>query len=226
MKISVILPILNEEDCIETTVTTIHNQLKTIVSHYEILAINDGSTDNTQALLDSLKKKYSRLHIIKHKKNRGYGAVLRTGIHHAQYDWIFFTDADMQFDISELKRFIPKTKNYDFIIGYRKNRADSLRRKVISFIYNKIIWILFGLHIRDVDCAFKLMRTSAVENIRFHSNSFFVSVELMFKAFKAHYRIAEIGVTHHPRKNGQSKVTYRQIFSTIKDLKKLYIQSL
>ena len=154
--------------------------------------------------------------------NLGYGAALRSGIQHAAYDWIFFIDADMQFDIAELETFFEKTKTHDFIVGYRKKRADPKRRILVSGMYNRIIRLLFGLKIRDVDCAFKLMRKISARNIDFQSNSFFVSVEFMVRAYKAQYRITEIGVTHFPRKQGKSTVTPKQIFRSVADLLKLH----
>jgi hypothetical protein len=128
----------------------------------------------------------------------------------------------MQFDITEIEKFSPYMQSYDFIVGFRKNRADPLRRRIASAVYNRVIRIIFGLKLKDVDCAFKLMRKSAVINTNTHSNSFFISVELMVKAFKKNYRITEIGVKHLPRKLGKSTVTFRQIAHSVRDLVKLY----
>jgi glycosyltransferase involved in cell wall biosynthesis len=172
--------------------------------------------------LRQLKKTNNYLQIVTHKNNLGYGADLRSGVKKAGADWIFFTDADMQFDVTEIEKFFPYLRSYDFIVGYRKNRADSLKRKLVSSIYNRVIRIIFGLKLKDVDCAFKLMRRSAVIDVHTHSTSFFISVELMVKAYRKNYRITEIGVKHFPRRLGKSTVTIRQIANSIKDLVKLY----
>lgn len=222
MNLSIILPIFNEEAGIETAITQVLKSATPLCTQLELLAVNDGSTDQTRRILNRLQKKDKRIRLIHHKTNLGYGAAMRSGIHHAEHDWIFFTDADLQFDVSELKHFFKKTKTHDFVVGFRKKRADPLRRKWISHYYNRIIRLLFGLKLRDVDCAFKLMKKSALEDIHFSSNSFFVSVELMVKAFKQQYKITEIGVHHFPRSKGVSKVTIKQVVSTLKDLSRLY----
>lgn|SRR5258708_2084222 len=222
MNLSIILPIFNEENVVEQSIKTILHTVDTYCNKLEIVAINDGSVDNTATILKLLQRKDKRIKVINHEENKGYGAALRSGMHHASYEWIFFTDADMQFNIQEIDKFIKMRKNYDFIAGFRKNRADPLKRKIISYIYNRIIRYTFGLPLKDVDCAFKLMRKSAVKQIPFYSDSFFVSVELMTKAYKNNFRILEIGVSHFPRIKGVSKVTSKQIIYTVFDLAKLY----
>jgi glycosyltransferase involved in cell wall biosynthesis len=221
MKLSVILPILNEECLIDESIIVILQKTETFCKDVELIAIDDGSTDRTPQLLLELSRKERRIKVITHKKNIGYGAALKSGIKHASYEWIFFTDADMQFDIAELRDFIQYTHEYDFIVGYRKKRADVIKRKFISFIYNRINRILFGLPLRDVDCAFKLMKRKAVSNIPIVSNSFFVSVELLVRVSKKGFQIKELGVTHFSRKRGVSKVTPKQVVSTIRDLVRL-----
>ena len=222
MNLSIVLPIYNEEKIIEKSILEIINPRIKFCDNIEILAINDGSRDNTLHILESLAKQDKRIKIISHNTNMGYGAALRSGIKNARWEWIFFTDADMQFNVSELKAFLPFINGLDFIVGYRKNRADSLKRKFISYIYNKLVKILFKLPLRDVDCAFKLMKKSSLANVKFFSDSFFVSVELMVKSFQKGYRIKEVGVNHYPRVSGTSKVTYGKILLSLIDLVKLY----
>src|SRR3989338_8680701 len=202
MRLSVILPIFNEDKNVKETMQRIFQDSKRFFRDIELIAVDDGSFDNTNTVLRELQKKERRLKIISHKKNRGYGAAFKSGIKHATSEWIFFTDSDMQFNFSEISQFIPYTKQYDFIVGYRKNRADSTRRKLISFMYNKIVRILFNLPLKDVDCAFKLIKRTAISKIFLSSNSFFISVELMTKA-KQRFSIKEIGVTHFPRRKGK-----------------------
>jgi glycosyltransferase involved in cell wall biosynthesis len=222
MKLSIVIPMLNEEESIQTTVPTIISKISKFCTDLELLAVDDGSTDATNKILVELQKKDKRIKIITHPKNLGYGAALKSGVKAAIYDWIFFTDADLQFDVSEIKKFLSKTKDYDFIVGFRKKRADPLRRRIASFIYNRTIRLLFGLKLHDVDCAFKLMKKTAVKNVNITSNSFFMSVELMVKAFQGQYKITEIGVDHFPRLKGNSTVTFRQMSRSIADLFTLY----
>lgn len=221
MNISIILPIFNEENLVDQSILDILKKSKKIFHNVEIIAVDDGSTDETPKILIKLKKDEKRIKIITHKTNKGYGATLRSGVNHAKFDWIFFTDSDMQFNIQEVKHFISYTNTYDFVIGYRMQRADSWRRKIISRIYNMTVRIIFGIPLRDVDCAFKLMRKSALSRVKFYSNSFFMSVEVMVKARHLGFRIKELGVHHYPRTKGTSKVTYKRILLTIIDLVKL-----
>ena len=206
VNLSIILPIYNEEKVIKKSIYAIASDAIKLFDKIEILAVNDGSTDNTSKILKSLALKDKRIKIIFHPTNKGYGAALRSGIRAASYDWIFFTDADMQFSLMDIAPFIPFVKYYDFIVGFRKNRADSFKRKFTSWVYNRIVKILFSLPLKDVDCAFKLMRKSAVSQVPFFSNSFFVSAELMIKSYQKKFRIKELGVWHLPRRKGVSTV--------------------
>lgn len=225
MNLSIILPILNEQEGIRDAIFEILKFSK-YFSKLEIVAVNDGSKDNTLSLLENLKKKNKNIKIVSHKVNKGYGAALRSGIKNSSYDWVFFTDADMQFDMKELLGFLPYTKDYDFVVGYRDGRADSPKVKFRSWVYNRLVRILFGLPLKDVDCAFKLMKKSSVSKIRTSSNSFFISAELMTKAHKKRVRIKEIGVKHRPRRKGKSTVTVMRVLHTIMDLIKLRLSYL
>lgn len=220
MNLSIILPILNEEDLVERSVLGIYGYCRKF-SNFEIVAVDDGSTDKTHKILSRLKKKYKKLKIVVHRKNKGYGAALRSGVKNSSYDWIFFTDADMQFSIKDMDRFLPFVKDFDFIVGYRKQRADTRRRIITSWGYNKAVKLLFGLPLKDVDCAFKLMKKSAILKTAFFSDSFFVSAELMTKAYRKRFKIKEIGVTHLPRSKGSSTVTLGKILRAVLDLVKL-----
>lgn len=220
MNLSIILPIYNEEKGISDSVLDILKYSK-YFSGFEVITVSDGPKDNTLSILKNLQKKNKNIKIVEHSKNLGYGGALRSGIKASSYDWVFFTDADMQFDMKEILDFLPFTKNFDFIVGFRKQRADPSKAKFRSWTYNRLVRLLFGLPLKDVDCAFKLMRKSALSKIPFKSNSFFVSAELMTKAHKGRFKIKEIGVKHLPRRKGKSTVTTKRILYTILDLIKL-----
>jgi len=226
MNISVILPIYNEEKIISATIAEILKKLPKYAECFEIIAVDDGSSDKTPNILESLAKKYKNIHIVTHKPNQGYGAALQNGIQSAKYSWVFFMDADLQFDINDIVQLIPHSEAFDLIVGYRKDRADVPRRIFMSHIYNTIVRMMFPLPVRDVDCAFKLMRKSTVLDLGKLSNSFFVSSELMIKAALQGARITELPVKHLPRTLGHSKVTPNQIFKTVRDLLYIYFKTL
>lgn len=224
MKISVVLPILNEGQIVRKTISEVTAKLQKNTHHFEIIAINDGSTDNTRVVLEKLQLKNKRIRVINHRGNLGYGAALKSGIRTARYEWIFFMDSDLQFDIAEIKKFMPYTKSYDFIIGYRQGRADPLKRIYISKVYNLLVSILFNIHLTDIDCAFKLMRKSSIELLGNLPNSFFVSTTLLVKAKRKGIHIKELPVRHLPRTKGISTVTLKQVIRTIRDLWRMFFK--
>lgn len=224
MKISVILPILNEEKIISSTINKIINKLKQTSEDYEIIAVNDGSTDDTLKVLNSLHKIHPKLKVINHTENIGYGAAFQSGVKKAKYEWLLFMDSDMQFEINDLDNFIQYIPTSDFIIGYRSKRADNIKRIFFSKVYNKLVRLLFGINIIDIDCAFKLMRKSSVNRLGVLPTSFFVSTTLLVKAIRSQVRIVELPVNHLPRTRGSSTVTLMQVIRTLKDLVIIYIQ--
>lgn len=206
INISVFFPLYNEEKNINKLTDTAVKIFSEITNDFEILLINDGSTDKTEALAKKLDKKYPQVRLIS-QKNKGYGGALKTGFKNAQYDWIFFSDGDLQFDLNEIETFLPFTKSYDLIIGFRKNRAEGVFRYLITQtlrVWNKI-FLNFPMKIRDIDCAFKLIRKSVIDDIKpIKSNGAMVSTEFLLKIINKGYKIKQIGVSHFERKYGNS----------------------
>ena len=178
--------------------------IKNIVSDYEILVVNDGSYDNTRAFVEKIMLSNYHIKLINHLKNKGYGNALRSGFKEAKYDWIFFTDSDLQFDIHEIVNFIDHVDSNRIVIGFRKNRKDAFHRIGNATIYNKTLNILFGLTVRDVDCAYKLFPKSLLEKILLKSNGALINAELLIKARQAGFEFKEIEVSHFPRISGKS----------------------
>jgi glycosyltransferase involved in cell wall biosynthesis len=168
----------------------------------------------------------ARVRYVRHENNRGYGEALRTGIRTARHDAIFFTDGDRQFDLRELDRAWPLLADADVVAGYRVNRADSRLRLFIAWVYKTILRILFGMRVRDVDCAFKLFRRTVTAQVDPVSGGAFFSAEFLLRARSLGFTIAEVGVTHHPRVIGSAKGatpavilrTFREMFSLWRSL--------
>ncbi len=204
--LSVFFPAYNEEKNIKNTVLKAKEVLEKIVDKWEIIIINDGSTDKTGEIADSLKKADSRIKIIIHSPNQGYGAALRTGFYNSQYPWIVFTDSDGQFNFREITKFIEKQKETgaDLVIGYYLDRKVSFGKKITSRMWELLVYLLFGLKVRDIDCAFKLISKKVIDKIsKLESErGAFISSELLIKAKKSGFKIVEVGVTHYPRKEG------------------------
>lgn len=201
--LSVFFPAYNEDKNLQMLIEQTIDFIPTVAEKFELIVINDGSLDSSLAVTTRLQKKYPQLTIINHAKNLGYGAALRSGITAAKYEWTFFTDADLQFNIKQLAQFVPFTTKNDIIIGYRKNRAEGMIRSFNSRLFKLYIDILFRLHVKDIDCAFKLMRTKLVQSIDLESSGAFTTSELLYKLKKRGIKFKQLPVDHYKRKYGQ-----------------------
>ncbi|HOL23046.1 MAG TPA: glycosyltransferase family 2 protein [bacterium] len=223
--ISVVLPAYNEEENIADAIINTRNTLGTLADNYEIIVVNDGSTDRTGEIAEHFaQQEPSHTRIFHHSSNKGYGAALRTGFLNTRYEYVFYTDADNQFDISELRNFLPLIEKYDIIIGYRIKRKDSLLRIFLSKGYNYLVFLLFHLKVRDVDCSFKLFHKYVLDAIKIECDDFFVDTEILVRAKKAGFHILEKGVTHYPRKRGKTTVRPGHILKTLITITKLWKQ--
>lgn len=228
-ELSVFFPCYNEEKNIEATVDKAVKVLEKTAKKWEIIIVNDGSKDKTGDVALKIQKKYSGIKIVTHSPNRGYGAAFKSGLYNAKYQWIGFTDSDGQFDFAEIKNFIAtqnKTKA-DIVIGYYLGRKVSKAVIISSKIWELIVFILFGLKVKDIDCGFKFISKKVVDAIPKlqAERGAFISSEFLIKAKKAGFKIVEIGVHHYPRIKGQA--TGRQlkvILKSFSDLFKLWFK--
>lgn len=200
--ISVFFPCYNEEDNVERTVVKAIETLSKIADVYEVVVVNDGSADRTLEKAQALAQKYPQVNVVSHEKNKGYGAALRTGFQHAQHDFVCFTDADGQFDFSEVKKFLAVIETRDAVLGYRLKRQDKIHRKINTFIYKMVVDFLFGLRVKDIDCAFKMFRKEVFSKVFIESDGAVASAELLIKLKNAGFSFEEVGVSHYPRAAG------------------------
>lgn len=214
--LSIVLPAYNEEANIKRAVEQAVEVGSRLADPFEVIVVDDGSRDHTGAVVqEMIRKDPAHIRLLTHKPNQGYGAALRTGFEHARYNLVFFTDSDNQFDISELEYFIPLMSDYEMVTGFRVYRYDTVMRCILSWIYNRIVGVLFRLRVRDVDCAYKLMRREVVQQVTIQCENFFVNTELLAKARKWNFRIAEKGVRHYPRTAGETTVRPSDIPRTL-----------
>ncbi len=214
--LSVILPAYNEEENIGTAIDRALDVLPRLAESWEVIVVDDGSRDRTPAVAQQrVDAHYPRVRLVVHEVNHGYGAALRTGFSRARHDLVFYTDADNQFDISELAHALPMMSDYDVLVGFRVYRYDSPIRVVVSWGYNLLVRALFRVRVRDVDCAFKVFRREVLDKIDIETSSFFVDTELVAKARKWNFRIVEKGVRHYPRTAGETKVEPSDIPRTL-----------
>lgn len=200
--LSIFFPTYNEEQNIQSQLKHALEVIPTLTKQFELIVVDDGSTDKTADIVKKMMKQHPQIRLVSHPNNRGYGAALKSGFMSAQYSWIFFTDADLQFNLNELHEFIPFTAQYQAILGYRRSRAEGKGRAFNAKLFKLFIDLLFRVHVKDIDCAFKLFDARLIRSIELESNGAFISAELLYKLKKQGTIFKQIPVTHHPRLRG------------------------
>jgi glycosyltransferase involved in cell wall biosynthesis len=226
--LSVVLPAYNEEENIGRMLEQAAEALPAIASSWEVVVVDDGSRDRTSEVAAEEAHRVidagGSIRILRHVVNRGYGAAIRTGFEHASSDLLFYTDADCQFDLGELKWFVPLSERHELVVGFRVYRYDTVLRSITSWCYNRLVTVLFRVRVRDVDCAYKLLRRDALEKIDIECDHFFVDTELVAKARRWNLDIAERGVRHYPRTAGATTVHPSDVIRTLKEVGRMWLR--
>jgi glycosyltransferase involved in cell wall biosynthesis len=192
---------------------------------YEVLVVNDGSTDTSAEIIQSWIQKNPRVRVIPHAKNMGYGAALRTGLSNAKKDWVFLADGDNQFRLPDIEKLFSKADSCDAVVGFRIQRQDKFLRRLKGSLWTWLIQRLFSLKVSDVDCAFKLFRRKAIQDLQLKSKHLLIHAEILARLKKRGYRIEEIGVPHYPRLAGKATATgVTRIVKTFVELFTIYFQ--
>jgi dolichol-phosphate mannosyltransferase len=209
--VSLVMPAYNEEAGIRPAVLEACAALAELAGDYEILVVDDGSRDGTAAVVAELAASRPQVRLLRHSRNRGYGAALRTGFEAARFERVAFTDADNQFHPSDLGRLLPLTDCYPLVVGWRQDRQDPWRRRLLSRGFNLLARTLLGTRVRDCDCALKVFRREALAGLLPETDSYFVNAEMLTRACQQGLPVAEVGVRHRPRLRGVSKVSLREV---------------
>ena len=225
-RLTFFFPAYNEEENVVETVRRALDEIGPLVGgSIEVLVIDDGSTDRTAELADGLAAADARIRA-QHQENRGYGGALRAGFANARGELIGFSDGDLQFDLREMARLLDRLdqpgRPVDAVIGHRIKRRDPPHRIFIAKTYNAIVSVLFGLRVRDIDCAMKLFRREVLDGLPLTTDSPFLSAELLIKLRARGARIAQVGVTHYPRAAGTNTgASFAKILRTFRDIGRL-----
>lgn len=202
--LSVVLPAYNEEQIIAATLSEVFDALQAWQIDFEILVVNDGSTDRTEEIVSCFAAMHERIHLISHPVNQGYGAALVSGFRAARKELTFFMDTDGQFAISELSQFFPLIDEYDAVIGYRLDRQDTWLRKCNAWGWKLLVRGVLNVQVRDIDCAFKLFQTDFLHRYPLETRGAMINAELLYKLKQSNRTCWEIGVLHLPRQSGRA----------------------
>lgn len=218
-ELSAVMPAYNEEEILPLALDEAVRALDAICQQWELIVVDDGSTDSTPRLLEDWSGREARVRVLRQPRNLGYAKALIRGFDAARYEAIFYTDADAQFDLGEIVNLYPHLKSVDMVVGYRKRRRDPGIRRVTSGVYNRMQSLVLGVRgVRDVNCAFKLFRKSFFERVRLSSEGFVIDAELFARARRAGLSWREVGVTHRPRQEGSTTVRVRAVTVTLRQL--------
>ncbi len=225
--LSVFFPAYNDAPSLPDLINKTFSVLSNIADDFEVIVVNDGSYDDTAAVLLNLQKEHGpRLRVITHPHNRGYGGALRTGFAASRNELVFYTDGDGQYDVGELPLLLEKMHPaVGLVNGFKLERSDPWHRIWIGKVYNAFARFLFRIRIRDVDCDFRLIRRELLERIHLTSTSGTICVELVRTLELSKFQVVEVGVHHYPRLHGRSQFfRIRSLLVTLVQLIRLYIR--
>lgn len=214
ISISLFFPAYNEKKQIAKTLARAEKTMSKLNQEYELIVVNDGSKDKTGEIAEKLAKQNPRIRVVHHIQNQGYGQAVLSGILASQYEYVCLIDADLQFKISEITKLLQYIPEYDAVIGYRKKRKDPFMRLVNAFGWNVLNRMIFGLKVKDIDCAFKIIKREKVVNLPLQSKGAMISAEILIRLKRNNVTFKEVPVTHLPNKKASTtgakpKVIYR-----------------
>ena len=201
--LTVFFPAYNEEENVQFMIESAKGVLERLCERWEIILVDDGSTDKTADIAENISLEDSRIRVVRHGRNLGFGSAIRTGINHSRMPWIFYTDCDGQFDLNELDKVLELKDRADIVSAYRHRRKDPWMRLLYSLSYAAVTSVLFGVGFKDTDASFKLFRKSIFAVIKPESTSGVVDFEILLLAEKKGFSVVQIPVSHYPRRAGQ-----------------------
>lgn len=224
-RLSIVLPAYNEEGNIERAVREAFAGAAKAEAACEVVVVNDGSRDGTAKILDRLRAEMgSRLRVVDHPVNLGYGVALRDGFRASRGELVFYTDSDNQFDLGELRDFMPLMADNDVVLGYRVDRQDPWLRKFVSGGFNGLSSLAFGMKVRDLNCSFKLFKGDLIRALPLKTPDFFIDTELVARIHRGGYRYVQRGVRHYPRTAGRSTVRPSDVPRTLVSLARMWLR--
>jgi glycosyltransferase involved in cell wall biosynthesis len=204
-RLSLVFPMFDEEANVGPLLDAALAWAPRLAADFEVIVVDDGSRDRSAAIVEARRRADPRVRLLRHPTNRGYGAALRSGLRAARGELVFFTDADLQFDLGEIAHLLEHAEEFDIVVGYRAPRRDPPGRRVLATGWRILVRAVFGLRIRDIDCAFKVFRRPVLDALPIASIGAFVNTEILLRARRAGFRIREVPVSHRRRRAGRAK---------------------
>jgi len=217
--ISLFFPVYRDELTVEGVTKKAIAVLSDVASKYEIIIVDDGSPDRSAEIAEKLAADHKFIKLVRHPKNLGYGAAIKTGFANSRYEWICLTDGDDEYDIFDLHKLVRLRDYYDLIITFRYVKSYSGFRQLISWTYNKVLRAIFKTPYRDISTGLRLVRKSLIDELDLQATSPFIGAELAIKTMLKGYRVGEVGIQTFPRQFGKgASVTPANIIATIRDM--------
>ncbi|HEV2529745.1 MAG TPA: glycosyltransferase family 2 protein [Thermomicrobiales bacterium] len=202
--LSLVLPAHNEQENIGIVVRQALEVLPRFTDEFEIIVVNDGSRDDTARIIDELAASHPQVRPIHHEVNRGYGGALVSGFAATTGDFVMFMDSDRQFDLNDLALLSPFVDHFDIVAGFRRERNDPLHRRINAEVFNTVVRALYGVHMRDIDCAFKVFRGDLLRSISLTSSGALINTEMQAKLRRKGATLQQVAVHHYPRVAGEA----------------------
>lgn len=207
IRLSVIVPVYNEGENLENAVTKLVQLLERECADFEVIIVDSDSKDKTWDVAEKLIKKYRKVRAIRQKERKGFGNGLIAGYANAQLDYVWYVDADLPYDLNDLKKALPFLEDYDAVIGYKTGKRENILRSIMSVVYNRLIRFVFNLPYKDINYSYKIIKRGVLNTLDLRSDGWFVTVELLVGLKNKGYRVKEISVPFVRRKMGKSKVS-------------------
>ena len=220
--VSVVVPAFNESCCLETTVANVVQTFEGMERSYEIVLVDDGSTDGTHEIVDRMAASNRRIRVVHHAENRGYGAALWSGFQTVRYPLVLQLDGNDRYLVAEMQRLLDVVDYADIVCGIRKERKLSIGRRMSSWLFRWGIWLVFAVPIRDVTCGFRLYRRRSLRQIPLQSSGRFCDVEILAKATFLNMLVAEVAVTHSPSETNSSDRCREPFISILRESMRVF----
>ena len=218
--VSLFFPVYKDEQTVRLVTEKALRLLRSLeLEAFEVIIIDDGSPDRAGEIADRLARECQDVRVIHHPRNLGYGAAIRSGLAAARFEWILFTDGDDQYEIEDFRKQLRLSDRYDLLVSFRYKKIYSLQRVFISWVYNRLVQLIFHVQFRDISTALRMVRRELIDDLMLEASSPFIGAELAIKALLKGYRVGEIGIQMFPRiQGGGSATTWRNILLTIREV--------